>query len=167
THQDHRRPALQYLFGGTRPPRCGAQAQPSPRHRNRIFRNTDLMATVIVALGSNVGDRHKHLSDAKAFLRHFSESDRAASSIYIPKPITHATRNFYNAAIALTISDEPHALITKFKRFEAELGRPADHPKWSARTIDLVMISYDHLVIQTDTLIIPHPEFEKRLFVLI
>ena len=90
----------------------------------------------------------------------------AVSSLYESPPQPPAPPpSYYNAAARVTTSLEPDALLRHLKRIERRLGRK-DRARWSPRPIDLDIALYDDLVLETDTLTIPHPRIAERAFVL-
>lgn len=125
------------------------------------------MAQVIIALGSNLDDPHKQLKTACKFLEDISLTPIKKSSIYRSEPVGPSENDFLNAVAVIETDLEPAQLFEKLKAQEKEQGRPSRYPKWTARTLDLDIIGWDHLVIETDTLIIPHQEYKSRLFVLL
>lgn len=125
------------------------------------------MAAVTVALGSNIGDRLEHLAEARKYLQGLSQSGVTASAVYISEPVGPSERDFYNAAVRLHTDLRPEELLQRLKAYEHSHGRDPGAGRWSARTIDLDIIGYDDLVLHSDTLIIPHPEYRRRLFVLL
>lgn len=124
------------------------------------------MAQVVIALGSNLDDPHNQLKKARIFLESISSNDILASSIYSSEPVGPSDNDFLNAVIVIESSLNAEAVFEQLKSQEKKQGRPSRYPKWTARTIDLDIIAYDDLVLHTDTLIIPHNEYTKRLFVL-
>ncbi len=125
------------------------------------------MAQVIIALGSNLEDPHAQLKKAKRFLESISDKEVLASPIYSSEPVGPSEQDFLNAVVVLESGLSPGELFQKLKAQEKNQGRPSRYPKWTARTIDLDIIAYDDLVLHTDSLIIPHNEYTKRLFVLL
>ncbi|MEO9885739.1 MAG: 2-amino-4-hydroxy-6-hydroxymethyldihydropteridine diphosphokinase [Balneola sp.] len=125
------------------------------------------MAPVIIALGSNLDEPHQQLKSAKEFLTTLSISDINSSSIYRSEPVGPSEQDFLNAVIKIETDLNPSDLFKELKNQEKMQGRPSRYPKWTARTIDLDIIAYDDLVLETDTLIIPHAEYKNRLFVLL
>jgi len=125
------------------------------------------MEQVIVAAGSNLGNRHDMLRQAGAFLDEISETPVLKSSIWESEPVGPSQYPFLNSVALLSTSETPHNLLKRLKDFERKSGRQNQHIKWGPRLLDLDIIAFDGLVIQTETLIIPHPEYTKRLFVLL
>lgn len=125
------------------------------------------MAKVNVALGSNLGDRLHYLKEAALRLAELSDAEIKKSSLWESEPVGTAKYSFLNGVISISTAVNPHSLLKKLKDFEYQLGREKKPERWGPRIIDLDIISYDDLVIQTNTLIIPHPEYRERLFVLL
>ncbi|MEX0721444.1 MAG: 2-amino-4-hydroxy-6-hydroxymethyldihydropteridine diphosphokinase [Balneolaceae bacterium] len=125
------------------------------------------MAQVVIALGSNLNNPHKQLQKAKSFLAGISETDILSSPVYSSEPVGPSEHNFLNAVVVIESRLSPAELFGLLKSQEKKQGRPSRYPKWTARIIDLDIIAWDDLVIETDNLIIPHQEYSRRLFVLL
>lgn len=123
--------------------------------------------TVIVALGTNLGDRHKNLINAKKFLSGLALSPLHCSSIYETEPIGPSQHYYLNAVIQLETKWSASQLINLFKNYERAQGRDMKAPRWSDRIIDLDIIAYGQNVFSSGILRIPHPEYPKRRFVLL
>lgn len=124
------------------------------------------MEATIIGLGANLGDRTTSFTMARAFLEGLSEKQPLFSSIYTSDPVGIADREFLNAAALIHTSLQPYELLARLKEFEKKLGRDMGKARWSNRLIDLDIIVFGNLVYDRGGLIIPHPEYRNRLFVL-
>ena len=122
--------------------------------------------TAIIALGSNLGDKHRNLQQARHCLRGAMRG-LIASPIYETEPwgITEQPA-FYNQVVMGQTSLKPQALLTFLHDIEQRLGR--QHTvRFGPRPIDLDIIFYDDLSLTTYRLTIPHPRLVERAFVLV
>jgi 2-amino-4-hydroxy-6-hydroxymethyldihydropteridine diphosphokinase len=126
------------------------------------------MATALVALGSNLGDRQRNLDDAVAQLgRQPNIVVLATSRWRETRPVggPKDQAEFLNGAVLLGTSLTPHQLHAVFQQIESAAGRTREE-RWAPRTLDLDLLLYDDLVIDTPELTIPHPRMSFRRFVL-
>lgn len=123
------------------------------------------MATIYLALGSNVGDPKQNIEQAINLLSTFV-SDIGRAQVYRSKPIGHTDQpDFLNTAISGRTDLNPGELLESLKGIEKKLGR-VERFRWGPREIDIDIIFYDDLKVETGSLTLPHPEFRKRDFVL-
>jgi 2-amino-4-hydroxy-6-hydroxymethyldihydropteridine diphosphokinase len=123
------------------------------------------MTHVVLAVGSNLGDRLANLRAAVRLLGERGVAVIAASSIWETAPVPAGQPAFLNAVIAADTSLAPEDLLALLKAIEYELGRrPARH--WGPRPADLDILFYGDLKLVTDRLTIPHPRIAERPFVL-
>ncbi len=124
------------------------------------------MVTVTVGLGSNLGDRLLQLSLAREVLRHTLDHIRC-SPIYETAPWGVLDQPpFLNAVCQGTTTLQPDSLLNLLKQTEQQLGRVAAR-RWGPRAIDLDLLFYDELLLNTPTLTVPHPRLHERAFVLV
>ncbi len=123
--------------------------------------------TAYLALGSNMGDKLKYLENAvneikaDANCRLIKISDFIITEPYGPVE----QDDFLNGCIMIRTLYTPNELLAFLLRLEAEADRKRDI-HWGPRTLDLDILLYDDLIMNTEDLVIPHPEMHKRDFVL-
>ena len=121
--------------------------------------------SVAIALGSNLGDRERHLREAAAAVQSVIPDLRVSSfSDTAPVGVGEQPR-FLNAAAAGSTVLSARALLDTLLGIEATLGRTRPHPG-AARTVDLDLILYGDHIIEERNLVVPHPRFRQRRFVL-
>lgn len=124
------------------------------------------MSIVYIALGSNLGDRACYIRSAVAALQEKDVSVLKRSTVIETDPVGGPAQNkFLNAVIKIETELSPGELLSMCQVIERQLGRVREVPK-GPRTIDLDILLYDQLVIDTPQLKIPHPRMFERAFVL-
>ncbi len=124
------------------------------------------MPTIYLALGTNLGDRLANLRaalDALALSIRVTEHSRVYETPawgYEDQP------SFLNMVVRAETELAPPALLARLKKLELDLGRtPTFH--WGPRLIDIDILYYDSLLLDTAELTIPHPRLQERAFVLV
>jgi len=126
------------------------------------------MTTAYLGLGSNLGDRRRNLEAALDALRaHPQIAVTAVSSFLETEPVggPPGQGKFLNAAAKIETDLSPAALLEGLKRIERAIGRTPG-PRWGPREIDLDILLYGEEILETGTLVIPHPRLRERRFVL-
>ena len=123
-----------------------------------------------VALGSNLGERLAHLRNARKDIGALPGAlpPMRSSAIYETEPVgcEKGAAKFLNAVIEFGYTGAAPDLLHQLAAIERLWGRPGAHPKNVSRTIDLDLLYFGELEIETADLQLPHPRIAEREFVL-
>ncbi len=124
------------------------------------------MKTVYLSLGSNLGDRQRHLRDAIALLATPQLHVKRVSCIYETEPQDLRTQPwFLNLVLEAETTLFPMQLLSRIQRIETDLGRQRKVVK-GPRTLDIDILLFGNFTINSDQLLVPHPHMHERRFVL-
>ena len=121
---------------------------------------------VVIALGANLGDPRKQVSLAIDEIRDLIQIT-AVSSLYETEPVGVPDNqpNYINAVLIGESDLKPLDLMNQLLEIENEMGRHRSFPN-AARTIDIDIIEYGGLFMESQALTLPHPRAHERSFVL-
>lgn len=125
------------------------------------------MAKCAIALGSNLGDSLNTLESSLTVLNSTPGINLLkVSRWYQTKPVGPPQPDYLNGCATFNVEQKPEELLTLLQATELQFGRVRTE-KWGARTLDLDILLYDDLIMETPNLIIPHPRMNERAFVLV
>lgn len=121
-----------------------------------------------ISAGSNIGNRLENCQKGITALTESGLSTlKAKSPFYTTEPVDYNEQDwFVNAVVKIETILEPFQLLSRLQAIERDAGRINDSIRFGPRILDLDIIMYDDLVINSPELIIPHPKMHKRHFVL-
>ena len=125
------------------------------------------MTLAFVAVGGNLGDARATVVRALDDLATLPQTRLSArSSLYRSAPVDATGPDFVNAVAALDTRLGPEALLDALQQLEQEAGRLRPYRN-APRTLDLDLLSYGNLTLDTPRLTVPHPRMLQRAFVLL
>lgn len=127
------------------------------------------MHTVYLSLGSNLGDRKATMRRAIGLLNERAGSvDRQSSFIETEPWGFESTNKFLNMCVRLLTTLSPEQLLMATKQIERELGRTQKsvNGQYHDRPIDIDILMYDDVHLDSDDLTLPHPYMQEREFVM-
>jgi 2-amino-4-hydroxy-6-hydroxymethyldihydropteridine diphosphokinase len=125
------------------------------------------IANCAIALGSNLGDSYTILENSLKILAqnpHIAIASR--SSWYETPPVGPPQPDYLNGCAILEVKLTPEELLSALLDVESKFGR-VRREKWGSRSLDLDILLYDDLILDTPNLQIPHPRMHQRAFVLV
>lgn len=127
-----------------------------------------------LGLGSNLGNREENIRQALALIDERMGSVYRVSSMMETAPVGFSSENhFVNAVCCVHTMMSPMSCLREAKRIEVELGRTEKtvcidgKPLYHDRTIDIDLLTYDDIVMDTPELTLPHPRMQERDFVML
>ena len=128
-------------------------------------------AEIYLGLGSNLGNRAFLLKEACHALQALPLENFQTSSVYESVPYQGAEQPlYYNQVVKGRTSLDPEELLASCQGIEAKLGRVRTERsmqnRWQPRFIDIDILYYEDLILQSDLLTIPHTDLTNRGFVL-
>lgn len=127
------------------------------------------MSRVYFSLGTNLENKNANLLRATDLIAEKIGTVSAISSVYETKPWGfESENNFLNRMLCVETALSPDEVLTVTQAIERTVGRrrKTTNHSYHDRLIDIDVIAYDNLILQSENLQLPHPLFHKRLFVL-
>lgn len=121
-----------------------------------------------ISVGSNIGNRLENCQNSIAALTVSGISTlKDKSPFYITEPVDYKNQDwFVNIVLKIETILDPFQLLSRLKSIQQDAGRINDLIRFGPRILDLDIIMYDDIIINSSELIIPHPKMHKRRFVL-
>jgi 2-amino-4-hydroxy-6-hydroxymethyldihydropteridine diphosphokinase len=126
------------------------------------------LSTAYISIGSNLGDRLEYMREAIRKMRQSKEIEiRKASSVYETQPTDYKDQPwFLNMVLEFETVLEPLNLLELLLGIENQMGRKRSQ-RYAPRNIDLDLLLYEDMVLNSDKLTLPHPRMHQRRFVLV
>ncbi|MDZ4822446.1 MAG: 2-amino-4-hydroxy-6-hydroxymethyldihydropteridine diphosphokinase [Flavobacteriales bacterium] len=122
---------------------------------------------VFLCIGGNLGDRLGHLEDARMFIRFNLGDIVQVSPVYETEPWKMETQDsFLNQVLEISTELSVEKLFSELEELDEFFGRERSAGKYLSRNMDVDILFYDDVVMNEDSVTLPHPRLHLRRFVL-
>ena len=121
-----------------------------------------------ISIGSNLGDCVENCTEGMEAIAATEGIELLVrSKLFLTEPVDYQDQPwFINAMIKIRTTLAPLELLAVLKKIEREAGRTTQPVRFGPRVLDLDILFYEDMVMNSDVLVLPHPRMHKRHFVL-